>query len=179
MKTGSGHAKGAAWEREVCKQLSLWITNGAKQDVFWRSAMSGGRSTVLAKRGIKAGAHAGDITAISAEGHQLTGAFFVECKFYRELSLSAFLLGFNRGALQKFWDVAVREAASYDKEPLLIAKQNNVPPIVLLRSSGRGVRINDKPLSSQPPVLRTRGGVELFWYADIFRINRPKPKLKR
>src|SRR5215216_6431446 len=38
--------KGPQWEREVCRALSLWVTNGERVDVFWRSAMSGGRATV-------------------------------------------------------------------------------------------------------------------------------------
>ena len=41
--------KGGAWEREFSKYLSLWITEGERDDVFWRSSQSGGRATQRAK----------------------------------------------------------------------------------------------------------------------------------
>ena len=53
MRKGGGKAKGSSFERLICKELSLWITGGEHQDVFWRSAMSGGRSTVAMKKGDK------------------------------------------------------------------------------------------------------------------------------
>jgi len=46
MRKGGGKAKGASFERDICRRLSLWVSAGKQEDVFWRSAMSGGRSTV-------------------------------------------------------------------------------------------------------------------------------------
>jgi hypothetical protein len=55
----------------------------------------------------------------------------VECKAYRNLAIdSAFIKG--TGSLIKFWDEAVAQADHYDKLPMLIAKQNQVPVIVLV-----------------------------------------------
>lgn len=42
--------KGASFEREICKKLSLWFTEGEDLDAFWRTKNSGGRATVRNKR---------------------------------------------------------------------------------------------------------------------------------
>ena len=51
-KPGYGKQKGGEYERTVCKKLSLWVSNGTRDDIFWRSAMSGGRATLQRKKGI-------------------------------------------------------------------------------------------------------------------------------
>ncbi|MBM3120244.1 MAG: hypothetical protein FJ006_12010, partial [Chloroflexi bacterium] len=56
-------SKGASFERDISRQLSLWWTHGERDDVFWRSSMSGGRATVRAKKGQKTAYQNGDITA--------------------------------------------------------------------------------------------------------------------
>jgi len=168
--------KGAGFERLVCKRLSLWISGGKKPDVFWRSAMSGGRATVMAKKGTLAKASAGDITATGPEGHQLTDAFFLECKSYRNLALQPFLLGLGKGTLAKFWSIAEEEARKYDKMPLLIAKQNNLPPFVLMSLYGAETSINGAQLGRRTPVLRMAGDVLLYWFDDLFPLPRARIK---
>lgn len=93
--------------------------------------MSGGRATVGARKGKDHSRHAGDISATSREGHALTDEWYVECKAYRVLQISSALIK-NVGKLVKFWDVAVAEAERYGKKPMLIAKQNQTPVIVLV-----------------------------------------------
>ncbi len=131
MKVGGGKGKGSEFERIICKQLSLWITHGAKRDCFWRSAMSGGRATIAHGKGIDLRRQAGDISSVSPEGHALTDLFFVETKFYRSLDLGSFPLG--KGALAGFWKVAVKEARKYDRSPMVIAKENLRPIVVLVK----------------------------------------------
>ena len=80
MRKGGGKEKGSAYERAICKRLSLYVSKGKRDDLFWRSAMSGGRATLQAKKGKKAQAQAGDITSIAAEGNKLTSTFMIECK---------------------------------------------------------------------------------------------------
>lgn len=128
-------AKGAAFERQICQALSLWITADKKTDCFWRSAMSGGRATVGRKRGRDHSRQAGDICAIAPEGHRLTDKYYIECKFYRDLNFGAFLFG--AGPLAAFWRKTVEEAGHYSRDPLLIARQNR-GPIVLLSAHAFG-----------------------------------------
>ena len=130
MGSGSGKAKGAQFERDTCVQLSLWVSGGKHQDLFWRSAMSGGRATQGRKSGVMLRRQAGDVTATSAEGCNLTDTFLVECKHYRSLDLMGFLLK-EKGNLAAFWKVLMVEALNYNKVPLLIAKQNFYPTIVV------------------------------------------------
>lgn len=71
MKRGGGSQKGADFERTICKQLSQWWTNGERDDVFWRTAGSGGRATNRAKQGQKTAGAYGDLTYTDAIGETL------------------------------------------------------------------------------------------------------------
>lgn len=177
MKAGGGKQKGAGFERLVCKQLSLWITNGEKPDVFWRSAMSGGRSTVFAKKGREASTQAGDITATGAEGHLLADLFFMECKFYRDLSLLSFIFGHQRGKLHEFWRVAREQAHKHKKQPMLIAKQNLEQTIVLLQYSvDQAFQVPKLALKPVDPIAYIiTEEVYIYWFNDLFPL--PKPRL--
>lgn len=76
-------AKGAAYEREVCKILSLWWTQDDEEPsdfVFWRSSQSGGMATSRAKRGKKTHGHCGDTFATSEVGRPFAELVTVEIK---------------------------------------------------------------------------------------------------
>lgn len=130
MKRGvNSKQKGSAFERKICEALSLWASNGVSKDWYWRAAMSGGRATIHQRSGrdIKA---CGDICAVSPEGHALTDVFFIETKAYKDLSLDKFLLE-NKGPLARFWEVCKQQAADHKRCPMLIAKENNKPIVVV------------------------------------------------
>jgi hypothetical protein len=169
MKKGGGKGKGSAFERKVCVRLSLWVTNGKKKDVFWRSSMSGGRATVHVKRGDK-NRQAGDITAVAPEGHDLTDVFFVECKHVRNLDIASFFTK-GIGRLAKFWTQAKKQAAQHGRRPIVIAKQNMQPVLVVTEGdtiAGQGgwacrrrhVRVCslDAMLRGSYPKFRARNG---------------------
>jgi hypothetical protein len=128
VRAGGGKQKGSKFEREVCRRLSLWVTDGAKGDVFWRSAMSGGRATV----GRGEVRQAGDIAAVAPEGYKFCDQWFIECKHVRTLNLDSFLIK-HTGVLAKFWTKARREANRYRRHPLIIARQNGWPILVVSR----------------------------------------------
>lgn len=163
----NGKQKGASFERSICTRLSLHITNGAREDVFWRSAMSGGRSTVMHRRGKEASRQAGDITAIAPEGHKLTDEFFIECKFYKDLSLVPFFFGQKKGNLFKFWETAKSEARKHKKVPMLIARQNILPTFLLTKV----------PLEEHSYFASvSEHKAYLYWFDKVF--PKPKPKIK-
>jgi hypothetical protein len=122
-----GKIKGGEFERAICKKLSRWVTDGEREDVFWRSAMSGGRATI---RGTEV-RQAGDICAVAEEGWEFCNKWFVECKHVKELNIIAFFLKKESGELRRFWEVARDKAALHSRVPMLIACQNRVPIIVL------------------------------------------------
>jgi len=131
MKSGGSKAKGSQWERECCRLLSRWVSHGKRDDLYWRSAMSGGRATVAKRKGIDV-RQTGDITAVSPEGHALTDKFFIETKFYKNLAIDSFILDCS-GSLGKFWQTAAEQAASHKLWPMLIAKENRRDPLIITR----------------------------------------------
>ena len=130
MKPGAGHAKGASFERAVSKRLSLWLSDGLRDDLLWRSSLSGGRATVQFRAGTVNLTQSGDVSAIGAGAHEFCERFFTEIKHYADLRIARGLLC-HTGELVNFWHTAVREAAKYGKRPLLIARQNLYPTITV------------------------------------------------
>jgi hypothetical protein len=133
MKQGGGKGKGSAFEREVCKALSLWVSAGRKEDLFWRSAMSGGRATVAQRRGALV-RQAGDICAVEQAGHSLTSAWYIECKFYKSIKFGEWLIR-DTGPIKGWWEEARRNARKYGRDPMLIVKQNGWPTLVIARAN--------------------------------------------
>lgn len=121
-KGGRGKRKGSKFERQICKALSLWVSNGEKTDVFWRSAMSGGRATVHARKGTKI-RQAGDICAVAPEGNNLCDTWFIECKNVKDLGLASFMTA-NKGPLAKHWKKACKQAEEHERYPMLIIRSN-------------------------------------------------------
>lgn len=131
MRAGGSKQKGAGFERKICVALSKWLSKGHRKDLFWRSAMSGGRATLGARKGEKHLSQGGDVSAIDPMGAPLTEHFCIEIKFYKDLDLGSLLFG--RGKLADFWKKARLDAAVYGKEPMLIAKQNLYDTLVIVR----------------------------------------------
>lgn len=73
-------AKGQQFERDICRQLSLWFSKGKHDDWFWRSSNSGGRATVRSKKGKKTVGQYGDIAATDPRGIPLLKFFCFELK---------------------------------------------------------------------------------------------------
>lgn len=72
--------KGGAFERLICKQLSLWWTNGKRDDVFWRTTASGARATTRSKEGKKTKNQYGDVQATDPIGQPLIDLCTTELK---------------------------------------------------------------------------------------------------
>lgn len=134
MKAGGGKAKGSQFEREVCVTLSKWLSNGAKEDVLWRSAMSGGRATVAAKRGKRLSSQVGDISCIHPIGNRFISEFAIECKYYADLDFKGLITG--KGKLLEFWEEISKQADTHGKCPFLVARQNRIKPVVCLAHNG-------------------------------------------
>lgn len=130
MRPGGGKQKGAAFERDICVRLSQWVTQGRREDLFWRSAMSGGRATVAKRRGSNLASQAGDISAVHKLGHVLTSDFYFELKHVKDLGLDSFITK-SIGPLAQYWRTACKEANRYTKEPILIVRQNRLPILLL------------------------------------------------
>jgi len=96
-------SKGNTFERAICKQLSLWWSNNERDDLYWRSSSSGGRSTQRAKKGQTTCNASGDIAAMDADGQDLLRVFTFELKVgYSNLDVLS-LIDQNASSLLSSW----------------------------------------------------------------------------
>jgi hypothetical protein len=161
-KAGYGSRKGGAYERKISRLLSLWLSEGKDSDLLWRSAGSGSVTTVGLKTGKVKKSHAGDISSISAEGYKLTDRVCLELKHYQQLGLINFFLG-RPSKLTGFWKKHIQLSKSVDKIPVLIAKQNNVPDLLI--TTGEFVTLLDTSIFGKPN--------EVFYGTVIGNYNPP------
>lgn len=130
-----GPEKGSAFERRMCRTLSLWVSDLKRDDLFWRTSQSGGRATFRAKRGLSAEVHVADISAIHPMGNRLLDHFVVECKHWKNCQFPR-LICRGDGVLIDWWNKLQEEGASVGKKPLLIFRQNNMPIMAGMTSTG-------------------------------------------
>jgi hypothetical protein len=134
--TVNGKSKGSQFERDISKTLSLWISNGSNANLLWRSQSSGGRATISAAKGVHLENQDGDISSTHEDSAEFSRHFVIECKFYKSLGLEQLVFR-GTGPLQVFWFQVLRDSERTGKIPLLIAKQNN-RPIILLTTARLG-----------------------------------------
>jgi len=128
MKKGGGSLKGGAFERQTAKTLSLWLSNGSDKDLLWRTASSGGRaSTGKATTGF------GDlgIDKDHPDARRFLKLFCVECKNYKTVSITKAFFN-EKNDLWKWWDQAVTQAKGAGCCPMLIAKGDRQPTLLIL-----------------------------------------------
>lgn len=75
-----GNQKGGSFERRIATQLSEWWTNGERDDIFWRTAGSGGRATARGRSKKFTRGQAGDIGATDPSGYPLIALVAIELK---------------------------------------------------------------------------------------------------
>lgn len=131
-------AKGADFERDISRTLSLWWSHGERDDIFWRTSMSGGRATVRSKAGKSTAYQAGDITATDPIGAPLIKATVIELKRgYGKFCVLDLLDSRNvtTAVLSGFLSQVEEELAqSGIRNFLLICKRDGRAPIVLMPS---------------------------------------------
>ena len=129
----NGKAKGSAWERDVCKALSLWLTKGQRPDILTRNVLSGGRFTNALRKDSNEKGMPGDVMAAHPLAFKFN--FLVECKHLNSLSLEAYLFDHDdRSPLAHIINQA-RQHAAKAETPLhfmIVAKQNQKPPLVFV-----------------------------------------------
>lgn len=96
--------KGSAFEKEICKKLSLWWTANERDDVFWRTAGSGARANVRARMGQKTYGQHGDICATNPIGDPLIDVLTLELKKGYNDATFQDLLDVPSDAVPKKWE---------------------------------------------------------------------------
>ena len=168
-KSGTSKSKGSDYERTICGRLSLWCSNLTRDDLFWRSAMSGGRANVPSRKskGQTFEAQCGDVVATHAQGNHLVSLFVVECKFWRDLELQQPTFGLP-GQMIPQWLKTYEEAKRTGRQPLFCAKQNHKADIVLTTAKGAQIlRTEDPDCKLQETVILMRYSARVFLLQDI------------
>lgn len=124
-------SKGFGFEREVAKQLSLWVSSGDDAYIFNRRQGSGGSHRDKAGH---SGA-SGDLFAEKQLGYPLMDAISFELKFYADLNHDLWnLLSGTHSKLNDFIAQTEESAKPYNRDMALIFKCNRKPPLVLTSS---------------------------------------------
>jgi len=129
-KRNTAKAKGNSMERRVAKALSLWLTNGEKNNVFGRSPMSGGTWTSADRRGADTNLP-GDIAAASPLAYGFLMHFSIEVKHNEMLVLSEYLLGAGKGYLTQSIMKTAEQAVRAGLWWMFIGKQNRRPTFLI------------------------------------------------
>jgi hypothetical protein len=137
MVRASGSDKGSKYERDMCKKLSLWWTEGERDDVFWRSQASGGRATIRGRKGAATAGQYGDVAAVDPVGKPLIDAFTIEIKRgYSGATVHDVLDMPDTAAQQQFEKFIAQALESHDRAGshswMLITKRDRRLPIVWL-----------------------------------------------
>lgn len=136
---GNRAAKGPAFERQFCRELSEWWTGGRRDDCFWRTSTSGARATVRSRKQKDTAGHYGDICATDHEGIPFTDVFTVELKRgYNRATLHDLLDAPHNGAVPVYeqWIIqAIRSHISAGSLSwMLVTKRDRRDPLVIFDS---------------------------------------------
>lgn len=128
MKKGGGKAKGSQWERDFCKDLSLWWSDGKDKDIFWRTHSSGARKGISEE--------SGDVMSVKSCGNPFTNKCIIElkCTSAKDMLLNIINLG-SKSIIMKWWFKLQNEAKLLDRIPLLIIKFSSRNTLVFFKYS--------------------------------------------
>lgn len=153
MKAGRGKNKGNAFERRICQKLSLWWSEGKREDIFWRSASSGGVATMRSKRGKTMAGQSGDISAIHESGMPLTRLCTVELKRgYKGASIADMCDRLEASKPSK-WEEFILQCQREAKESdspfwILIVQRDRKRPMICIPTSFMNALLQIRKFSS-------------------------------
>lgn len=124
--------------------------------------MSGGRARIQLNKDIVNQTQAGDISSISELGFWLINTYTIEVKHYKDLQLASGFLN-NTGFLHDFWHKLKDDCRTSGKLPLMIAKQNNRPTIMLSL-------VGKSPTVNPPTATLHEWSAELRLFDDLEQV---------
>lgn len=161
----SPNAKGSSFERQVCRQLSMWVSRYKQSDCLWRTPNSGGRERRKRLEKTDKGRHAGDIAATAPAGELLIRLFIIECKHYADLKWHHLIYG-GDSRLRKWWNLVYQDGVELERMPMLITKQNFQKPVVLLDRNGRTLFFEAQS-KLKPVAVFPSEDLAVFSFADL------------
>ena len=129
--------KGPQYERDICRDLSLWFSEGECDDWFWRSSGSGARAKVRGRKGKTTSGHHGDITFADQRGVPLIQFTTLEIKRGYSKSTFSDILDESMGKNKKrplyyTWIEQAEESRKHAGTPFwwLIVKRDRREPVI-------------------------------------------------
>ncbi len=157
MKKGGGKRKGSSFEREICKQLSIWWAG--HDDIFWRTSSSGGRATTRHKGGNRCTNQYGDIAAVDPCGAALIDLVTIELKAgYNKVSLFDIMDKPDHTKAQQ-WEAWIEQARESHEIAgsfawMILARRDKRSPIVVMpQTLLRGLRTVDALQDTPSPFM--------------------------
>lgn len=136
--------KGKAFEREISKDMSLWLTKGEDENCIWYTKSSGGRATRhRATRGESSKFDHGDLGPDGSKVEWFFNTFSIELKTgygtknRKSTTLWAIMDLIDskqqNPLFHDFWYQAVNDAEMSEREPLLIFRRNRRLPCIAMK----------------------------------------------
>jgi len=141
MKSGGSSKKGSSFERGVLSKLSLWVSGGDRKDLYRRSILSGGRTTIALKEGSSEfSSQAGD-ASLACPSHDVAcrflEVFLTEFKHYKNIHFESLVFEIPKdSSIYSFWLKLKDQSRQLRKLPFLVARQNYKKDILILNSAG-------------------------------------------
>lgn len=150
-------SKGKSFEREISKDMSLWLTRGTDQDCIWYTKSSGGRATRRAKASEQVSKYDhGDLGPDGPKLNWFFDAFSIELKTgYGKKTKSQVTLWSimdiidsqqQNPIIYEFWMQAVNDATLSSREPMLIFRRNRRSPCIAMQEPIFKTFIEHKPI---------------------------------
>lgn len=112
--------KGGNFERDIAKDLTVWLTGKEKPYMYWRMPGSGGLATIHEE----CFDLSGDIRSIHPDAEFLTDHFSIECKTgYPKTDFWQHFKHLKHFAIKDFWSQCVHDAYQGRKKPMLIYRK--------------------------------------------------------
>lgn len=170
----NGKVKGGNYEREISKNLSLWLSGGENDDLFWRTQNSGGRYTTRYKKKLTLEGQSGDIASVRGNiSNEFLKTFCVEIKFYKDINIWGFITKAKDGVLD-FWKQAYEQSKQAGREPILIVKQNYKPALLISNKIFNKILIKNFKLKPELEVNLLRQKIFIWKLEDILDIDPKK-----
>ena len=156
--TKNSKAKGSAFERQISAQLSLWWSDGKRDDIFWRSSSSGARATSRAQKNKTTANSAGDLCYLDRDGSSFISYFAVEIKRgYTAFDVQR-VLDREDGTKPSILEQWIEQAAKSQEDAgayswLIIAKKNRAKTLAILPEFEYKSLISHRNIGDFPHIL--------------------------
>jgi len=157
----SKSGKGSQFERDICRELSLWWSDGERDDIFWRTSGSGARATTRRRQEKKTAYEAGDVGFRCPTGKLFVDYFLLELKRGYSAGISVLDL-IDKGTGKKPLLLQWQEKVEKEKE----FTQRSWTLIIFRRNSRRTCMLMDLKLYN---LFQDQCG---DFFSDVIFINR-------